>query len=77
MKTFITWSDKIGLITHLQVLKIQQFQISKVLYLTNESSYMHKIFTKFKPTSYPPVLQYYLEYNKPAEKFPAILDNFF
>ena len=34
------------------------------------ATYVHKMFTLFKPTPY---LQYHLEYKKPATKFPAIL----
>jgi len=45
-----------------------------VLRLANESSYLHKIFTLFKPASY---LQYHPEYKKPATNFPTILDSFF
>ena len=39
--------------------------------LATESSYVHKIFTLFKPTSN---IQYYLEHKKSVTKFPTILD---
>ena len=69
----MTWSDKKGLIAHLQVLRYDGSKFFKVLWLANESNYMHKIFTLFKPASY---LQYHPEYKKPAAKFPDILDSF-
>ena len=65
----VTWSDN----NPFTNAEIRPFEVFIVLQLANESSYVHKIFTLFKPT---PHLQYHPEYKKPETEFPAILDSF-
>ena len=69
----VTWSDKMGLVAHLQVLRWKGFKFSNCCSSPMKAATC-MVFTLFKPTSY---LHYHPEYKKPATMFPAILDGFY
>ena len=67
---YVTWSNKMGLIAHSQVLRYNGFNFSKCC-----SSPM-KVATHIRFSHYLIYFQYHPEYKKLATMFPAILDSF-